>query len=49
MIDALFWYTGLLAWVFNLLAGAVMLAAVAHDRFLKGRTTRRLSQQARRR
>jgi hypothetical protein len=49
MIDALFWYTGLLAWVFNLLAGAVMLAAVAHDRFLKGRATRRLSQQARHR
>jgi hypothetical protein len=49
MIDALFWYTGLLAWLFNLLAGALVLAAVAHDKFLKGRATRRLSQQARRR
>ena len=32
MIDALFWYTGLAAWVLIVLAGVSMLAAEFNDR-----------------
>ena len=32
MIDALFWYTGLIVWVLIVLGIASMLAVEAHDR-----------------
>jgi len=32
MIDALFWYTGLAAWVLIVFACASMIAADVHDR-----------------
>jgi hypothetical protein len=32
MIDALFWYTGLIAWVLIVFACVSMLAVEAHDR-----------------
>ena len=32
MIDALFWYTGLIVWVFLVLGIASKLAVEAHDR-----------------
>ena len=37
MIDALFWYTGLTAWVLIAVAGISVLAADANDRSVQGR------------
>jgi hypothetical protein len=38
MMDALFWYTGLAAWVLIAVAGILMLAADANDRSVQRRT-----------
>jgi hypothetical protein len=37
MIDALFWYTGLAAWVLIVLGCGSLLAAEVHDRYVARR------------
>jgi len=41
MIDALFWYTGLIVWVLIVLGIASMLAVEAHDRSVMTKNMRR--------
>jgi hypothetical protein len=38
MMDAFFWYTGVVAWILIVLAGGLLLAADAHDRSVQRRT-----------
>jgi hypothetical protein len=43
MLDALFWYTGLAAWVLIALGCLSLLAAEVHDRSVLSRGTRHLN------